>query len=63
MPTADASAALAADVGMSGPSSRGSSDTVSPTVITLPSRAWRSVADEIDWVARFDPLTVTDRAP
>ncbi len=40
---------------MSGPRSRGSSDTVSPTVITLPSRAWRSVADEIDWVARFEP--------
>ena len=63
MPTADASALLAADVGMSGPSSRGSSDTVSPTVITLPSSAWRRVADEIDWVARFDPRTVTDRAP
>ena len=39
MPTDDASAAVAADVGMSGPRSRGSSDTVSPTVITLPSRA------------------------
>ena len=39
MPTDDASAAVAADVGMSGPSSRGSSDTVSPTVITLPSSA------------------------
>ena len=39
MPTADASALLASDVGMSGPSSRGNSDTVSPTVITLPSRA------------------------
>ena len=39
MPTDDASAAVASDVGMSGPSSRGSSDTVSPTVITLPSRA------------------------
>ena len=63
MPTAEASALLAADDGMSGPSSRGSSDTVSPTVITLPSSAWRSVADEIDWVARFDPRTVTDRAP
>ena len=63
MPTADASAELAADVGMSGPSSRGNSDTVSPTVITLPSRACRSVADEIDWVARFEPRTVTDRAP
>ena len=39
MPTADASALLASDVGMSGPSSRGNSDTVSPTVITLPSKA------------------------
>lgn len=39
MPTEDASAAVAADVGMSGPSSRGSNDTVSPTVITLPSSA------------------------
>src|ERR1700742_74186 len=63
MPTDDASAAVAADVGMSGRRSRGSSDTVSPTVITLPSKAWRSGADEIDWVARFEPVTVTDRAP
>ena len=63
MPTADASAALASDVDVPGPRSRGSSDTVSPTVITLPSRAWRSVADDTDWVARFDPLSVTDRAP
>ena len=39
MPTDDASAAVAPEVGMSGPRSRGSSDTVSPTVITLPSRA------------------------
>ena len=39
MPTADVSALLAADDGMSGPRSRGNSDTVSPTVITLPSRA------------------------
>ena len=39
MPTDEASAAVAADVGMSGPSSRGNSDTVSPTVITLPSSA------------------------
>src|SRR6195256_6844572 len=58
MPTDDASAAVASDVGMSGPSSRGSSDTVSPTVITLPSRAWRSVAAEIDWVARLEPVNV-----
>src|SRR5258705_13724140 len=58
MPTDDASAAVAADVGMSGPSSRGNSDTVSPTVITLPSRACRGVAAEIDWVARFEPLSV-----
>ena len=39
MPTDEASAEVAREVGMSGPSSRGSSDTVSPTVITLPSRA------------------------
>ena len=63
MPTDDASAALAAEVEVPGPRSRGSSDTVSPTVITLPSSAWRSVADEIDWVARLEPLSVTDRAP
>src|SRR5215468_1826602 len=63
MPTDDASAAVAVDVGMSGPRSRGSSDTVSPTVITLPSKACRSVADEIDCVASFEPLTVTDLAP
>src|SRR3954467_15245765 len=63
MPTADVSALLAADVGMSGPSSRGTSDTVAPTVITLPSSACRRVADGIDRVARFDPRTVTDRAP
>ncbi len=63
MPTADASALLASDVGMPGPRSRGNSDTVSPTVITLPSSACRSVADGIDWEARFEPRTVTDRAP
>ena len=63
MPTDDASAVVAADVDVPGPRSRGSSDTVSPTVITLPSNASRSVADEIDWVASFEPLTVTDRAP
>ena len=63
MPTDEASAVVAAEVGMSGPRSRGSSDTVSPTVITLPSSACRSVAGEIDWVARLDPVSVTDRAP
>ena len=63
MPTDDASARLAADVDVPGPRSRGSSDTVSPTVITLPSRACRSVAGEIDWVASVEPLSVTDRAP
>ena len=36
IPTEEASAEVAREVGMSGPSSRGSSDTVSPTVITLP---------------------------
>src|SRR4051794_20907664 len=63
MPTDDVSADDAADVDVPGPRSRGNSDTVSPTVITLPSSASRSVADEIDWVASLDPLTVTDRAP
>src|SRR4051794_1054752 len=63
MPTDEASAAVAADVGVSGPRSRGSSDTVSPTGITLPSKARRSGADEIDPGARFEPLTVTDLAP
>ncbi len=63
MPTEDASAELASDVDVPGPRSRGSSDTVSPTVITLPSRAWRKVADDTDWVASVDPRSVTDRAP
>ena len=63
MPTDDASAAWPPTSGMSGPRSRGSSDTVSPTVITLPSSACRSVAGEIDCVARLDPRSVTDRAP
>ena len=63
MPTEDASAELASDVDVPGPRSRGSSDTVSPTVITLPSRACRKVADDTDWVASVDPRSVTDRAP
>jgi hypothetical protein len=63
MPTDEASAEVAAEVEVPGPRSRGSSDTVSPTVITLPSSAWRRVADEIDWVASLEPDTVTDRAP
>ena len=63
MPTDEASAVVAADVDVPGPRSRGNNDTVSPTVMTLPSRAWRNVAGEIDWVASFDPLSVTDRAP
>ena len=48
MPTAMASAALAADVDVPGPRSRGSSETVSPTVITLPSSASRRVAGDTD---------------
>src|SRR5581483_1775446 len=63
MPTDDASAALAADVDVPGPRSRGSSDTVSPTVITLPSSASRSVAGDTDCRARLDPDSATDRAP
>ena len=39
MPTVAASAALACDVDVPGPRSRGSSETMSPTVITLPSSA------------------------
>ena len=54
MPTDEASAVVAADVEVPGPRSRGSSDTVSPTVITLPSSARRSVADDTDWVASRD---------
>src|SRR6185312_11883438 len=44
MPTWVASAEVAADVEVPGPRSRGSSDTVSPTVITLPSNAILNVA-------------------
>ena len=63
MPTDDASAALASDVDVPGPRSRGNSDTVSPTVITLPSNAIRSVAGEADWRASLEPDSVTDFAP
>ncbi len=63
MPTADANAWLAAEVEVPGPRSRGNSDTASPTVITLPSSAWRKVIGESDWVASDDPLSVTVRAP
>ena len=63
MPTDDARAVDASDVDVPGPRSRGSSDTVSPTVITLPSRASRRVADEMDWVASLEPVSVTERAP
>ena len=63
IPTDDARARVAADVDVPGPRSRGSSDTASPTVITLPSRACRSVADDSDWVAIVEPLSVTVRAP
>ena len=63
IPTAVASAALACEVEVPGPRSRGSSDTVSPTVITLPSSACRSVAGGTERDARFEPVTVTDRAP
>lgn len=63
MPTDVANAALACDVEVPGPRSRGSSDTVSPTVSTLPRRAWRRLAEVTDRVARAEPLKVTDRAP
>ena len=63
MPTWVASAEVAADVEVPGPRSRGSSETVSPTVITLPSNAIRRVAGDIEPLASREPLTVTDRAP
>ena len=63
MPTDDASAEAAAEVDVPGPRSRGSRDTVSPTVITLPSSANRSVAGDTDCVASREPASVTDLAP
>ena len=63
IPTAAVNAELASEFDVPGPRSRGSSDTVSPTVSTLPSSAWRKVADDTDLVARADPLNVTDRDP
>src|ERR1700759_838098 len=63
LPTDDASARVAADVDVPGPRSRGSSETASPTVMTLPSQACRSVTDDSDWVANLEPLSVTVRAP
>ncbi|EUA53429.1 hypothetical protein I550_5065 [Mycobacterium intracellulare 1956] len=63
MPTAVASARVAAELDVPGPRSRGSSDTASPTMSTLPSRAWRSVSGVIDWLASVEPDSVTDRAP
>ena len=63
IPTEVASAALAADVEVPGPRSRGNNDTVSPTVSTLPSRAWRSAPEATDLVASAEPRRVTDRAP
>src|SRR5699024_6870811 len=46
IPTAAANAVVAADVEVPGPRSRGSSETASPTVSTLPSSAWRNVAGD-----------------
>nr|CRL82830.1 hypothetical protein CPGR_06057 [Mycolicibacter nonchromogenicus] len=63
IPTADANAVVAADVDVPGPRSRGSRETASPTVITLPSSAWRNVVGDSVWEARAEPLSVTDRAP
>ena len=63
IPTEAASARVAADVDVPGPRSRGSRDTASPTVITLPSKACRSVPGAIDWAVSDEPLSVTDRAP
>src|ERR1700753_2170002 len=61
IPTADARARLAADVEVPGPRSRGSSDTASPTVITLPSKACRRVVGEIDWLVSDEARRVTER--
>ena len=63
IPTAAVSAELASELEVPGPRSRGSSYTVSPTVSTLPSSAWRRVADGTYRVASAEPLRVTDRAP
>ena len=48
IPTAEASARVAADVEVPGPRSRGSRDTASPTVNTLPNRACRNVLGGTD---------------
>ena len=63
IPTDAASAEVASEVEVPGPRSRGSSDTVSPTVSTLPSSACRNVVEFTERVARAEPLSVTDRAP
>src|SRR5437588_1755740 len=62
IPTAD-SAREAADLDVPGPRSRGSRDTTSPTVNTLPRRACRRVAGGTNCVVIAEPLNVTDRAP
>ena len=62
-PNVRESAWAAAAVLVPGPRSRGSSETVSPTVTTLPSNACRNVCAEIDCVARADPVTHTRLAP
>ncbi len=63
IPTAAASARVAADVEVPGPRSRGSNDTASPMVITLPSKACRRVIGVIELAAIDEPDSVTDRAP
>ena len=63
MPTEAASLREASDVEVPGPRSRGSSDTASPTVTTLPSSACRNVTGVIDWDASDEPDSVTERAP
>lgn len=63
IPNVRESACVAAEVLVPGPRSRGSSDTVSPTVTTLPSSACRNVASGIVPVAIADPVTEIRRAP
>ena len=63
MPTDNVSARVAALAVSSGPRSRGSSDTASPTDSTLPRSARRSVASSTPRLATAEPVTTTRAAP